>query len=213
MIKYNIYYEQFSLLNLFKKKIQQEVRGNPQQEAQKARACFAKMKTLLNSRGYTIVRDPYGDNWHCRKDRKIGLSNPSERERKHIDSKFLQVLFTMAHEVGHSLQYDDKTEDHFNMNTRIKEYEDLVTNYGEKPMRWKRIEDINPKQWDRLKELYKFELELNAWIQGLQFIPHQYHMIYKKYAKRYYVSYMNRIVKKNLSRFKLELKMLDYFTL
>lgn len=209
MTSYAIYQESFSFRNLFfKRKTQDDLKKRKREALQPARANFIKLKELLKSRGYSIKKsnDP-GDNYHVRKDMEIRLS--SHQDKWSDDITFLKVLFTLAHETGHALQWSTEV----GMKTRLQDkmeemYDWLVEN---KPnANWTNMEEQDPKKWNELQDLYDFWYELDAWIKGLAFIPTQYHNAYKKYAKRYYSSYITPTIKKHWGNYILELRMLDY---
>lgn len=210
MISYELYQEMFSLRNLFFSKKNSEFQKKKQDALRPARENFLKLKKLLTSRGYRIIKSDDGTNYHTRKTKLIGLVNSKDHHTKlKNEPEFLRVLFTLAHETGHALQWSEDGN-MVRLSDKCDEmYEHLSRTLGRNPS-WSNIDTQDPMHWRLLTELYDFWYELDAWIQGIKFIPPAYHNMYKQYAKKCYMTYMTPYIKKNLSRFILELRMLDY---
>jgi uncharacterized protein YaiL (DUF2058 family) len=76
-----------------------------------ARENIAKLKHILKSNGYTIHKSDIGS-YTLRDGRLLGLSKDDivKDKTKYIGSlsiPYIRALFTLAHEVGHVLQWDD----------------------------------------------------------------------------------------------------------
>jgi hypothetical protein len=183
-----LYYEKFSLnpRNWFMSK-EEKLRIREQDiEMRKvamrhARENFKKMKDLLASKGYRIHKHDFS--YTVRGDKKVGMEPPRRDKIKigdrQLDIPYLKTLFTMAHEVGHVLQWDDST------NNKHK--------FDEFYLSQLRAEiDNGYNHRLNLEHIHKVWYELDAWIQGMQFIPMEYKQIYKKYAFDAYKTYMNR---------------------
>lgn len=200
----------FSLKSLFFRKASMDLQQKKQKALQPARENFIKLKNLLASREYRIIKSEDEGNYHLRKTRTIGLTSAKNNLMNlKNEPTFLRVLFTLAHETGHALQW---TEDgsKIRLTDKMDEMYDHLLRINNTTPSWTDLEAQDQPQWNRLTELYDFWYELDAWIKGMKFIPPAYHNMYKKYAQQCYSTYMTHYVKKNLSRFILELRMLDY---
>ncbi|MBF0207895.1 MAG: hypothetical protein HQK53_13510, partial [Oligoflexia bacterium] len=128
-----------------------------------------KLKKLLKDKGYTVHK--HGFSYTMRKDRKLGISpGDSSRERENykeplLNIPYIRTLFTLAHEVGHVLQWDDETD------TREK-FDEFLNQRA----------NAEYLETQNLENLHKLWYELDAWIKGMQFIPVEYKRQYKQYA-------------------------------
>jgi hypothetical protein len=186
---FNIYYEKFSLnpKNWFiseeeaDKIIQNEKRMRENARKQ-AHVYIPKLKQILKSQGYKIHKNEFA--YTTRKERKLGLSpkDAGKDTTKYTDPvlniPYIKTLFTLAHEVGHVLQWDNET----NTKHNFKEFYDTQVD-AEKENPYKRLD---------LEHIHKLWYELDAWIRGMEFIPVEYKSLYKKYAYSAYTTYMNK---------------------
>ncbi len=175
MITFEVYYEAFSLnpMNWFRQQ-ENQLRSN----AKNAERYVQPLKDLLHSKNYKIIKSNHGS-YTIRKDRLIAL-DPNEDEREFgklynkndlLSNPEIRRLFTLAHEVGHVLQWNEET------NTKHK-FDEF----------WKQQKESDVD----LKSLHTLWYELDAWIQGMQFIPIEYKKEYKRYAYIMYKSYMDK---------------------
>lgn len=187
MITFKEYYDEaFSLnpKNWFispevKARIAEEDRTLRSNARKNAHIYIPKLKKLLKDKGYTIHK--HGYSYTTRKERKLGISpNDTSREIKGykeplLNIPYIRTLFTLAHEVGHVLQWDDET------NTKEK-FDEFSTE----------LFDANHYKKMDLESLHKLWYELDAWVKGMQFIPVEYKRQYKQYAHRAYQTYMHK---------------------
>lgn len=157
-------------------KIEAEDREFRNAARQKATYAFKELKDLLQQKGYSLQRHKFA--YHQRKDRKLALSRYDTNEKlkykgKVSDIKYMKALFTMAHEVGHVLQWRDED----NTITRFDEFFKATHN--------------NPDVW--LEHLHKMWYELDAWVNGLKYIPLEFREEYKQYAYHSYKTYMRAL--------------------
>ncbi len=175
MITFEVYYEAFSLnpMNWFRQQ-ENQLRSN----AKNAERYVQPLKDLLHSKNYKIIKSNHGS-YTIRKDRIIAV-DPNEDEREFgklykkndlLSNPEIRRLFTLAHEVGHVLQWNEET------NTKHK-FDEF----------WKQQKESDVD----LKSLHTLWYELDAWIQGMQFIPIEYKKEYKRYAYIMYKSYMDK---------------------
>lgn len=213
MISYNLYFEAFNLRSLFrsstaKKLAEEDLKKRKQEALSGARENFIKLKTLLRDQGYSIIKSDDGS-WMHRKNMQVGLDKPSNEARfAKIDIPFLKVLFTLAHETGHALQWEtgkrEKTME------KLDELHSMISDHGTRQVSYQGLPQKQPYWWKHLTELYDFWYEIDAWLKGMKFIPPKYIPLYKQYAKKCYMTYATPLVRRNLSRYILELKMLDF---
>lgn len=187
MESFALYYEKFSLnpRNWFiskeeKLRIREEDIKMRKAALLHARENFKKMKDLLASKGYKIHKHEYS--YTTRQERKLGMEPPRRDklkigERK-LDIPYLRSLFTMAHEVGHVLQWNDET----NNKHKFEEFFQAEKHAERNDGGYSRL---------NLEHMHKVWYELDAWVQGMQFIPMEYQQVYKKYAFDAYKTYMN----------------------
>lgn len=184
MESFELYYEKFSLnpRNWFvspeeRERIQQQdniLRANARKYAH---IYIPKLKQILKQSGYSIHK--HGFAYTSRRDRKLGLAVKDSHEKFNdpvLSIPYIKTLFTLAHEVGHVLQWDDET------NTKHRR-EEFLKHEGE-------AEQESPYKRLELEELHRLWYELDAWVRGMQFIPVEYKPKYKQYAYKAYTSYM-----------------------
>ena len=187
MESFALYYEKFSLnpRNWFiskeeKLRIREEDIKMRKAAMLHARENFKRMKDLLASKGYRIHKHDYS--YTVRGDRKLGIENPKgdkiKISNRQLDIPYLRTLFTMAHEVGHVLQWNDET--------------DIKHKFWEFYASEKNAENDSAYSRLNLEHMHKVWYELDAWLQGMQFIPVEYRGLYKKYAFNAYKTYMDR---------------------
>lgn len=192
MESFDIYYEKFSLnpKNWFispeeKLRIAEEDKKLKDQARRNAHIYIPKLKQVLKDNGYIIHK--HGYSYTSRKEKTLGLS-PSDSSREDYKYKdpvltipYIKVLFTLAHEVGHILQWDTET------NTKYK-FEEFyeAQKEAEKESPYKRLD---------LEIIHKLWYELDAWVRGMQFIPIELKPQYKQYAYRAYRTYMTKVPK------------------
>jgi deferrochelatase/peroxidase EfeB len=124
---FSLYYEKFSLnpRNWFpskeeREKIIQNERMMRDTARKNAHIYIPKLKQILKSQGYSIHRNEFA--YTTRKDRKVGLSfkDAGKDKTKYKDPvlniAYIKTLFTLAHEVGHVLQWDNDTDTKVNFN-------------------------------------------------------------------------------------------------
>jgi hypothetical protein len=183
METFEVYYEKFSFNPLkWNKKIadmffqkQIKKRENARKNTHKY---MRELSAVLKQRGYSIHKHDFS--YTVRKDRKVGLENAKSEDTKYIVGPFskipyVRVLFTKAHEVGHVLQWNEDTNETHDFE---KQYNSIMN--AKTPEEALKIEDIN--------SLWR---ELNAWARGLAFIPDEFKVEYKKYAKKCYGTYQD----------------------
>lgn len=185
MESYQEFYEAFSLnpKNWFAKEDDQ-LRSKARSHAS---TYIKQLKDLLKSKGYTIQKSDRGS-YTVRATRLVGIDPKDTVHDKNVKNykegplsiPYIRVLFTLAHEVGHVLQWNDETD------TKHKFMEF-----------WDQIKDLEEgsKERDELVHIHKLWYELNAWVEGMQFIPVEYKKQYKKFAYDSYNSYMNEALK------------------
>ena len=190
MDSFEIFYEKFSLnpKNWFqspevKRKLREQEIAMRANDRRHARENIKKLKDLLKSKGYLIYRSDIGS-YSARKSRMIGLSDQdiTYDKRKYTGSlslAYIRALFTLAHEVGHALQWDDGTD----KEERFDEFHDQVLN----------AKNDDPEQVKYILDLQKIWYELDAWDKGMEFIPIELKPQYKKYAYNNYQTYMDRL--------------------
>ena len=212
MIPFNLYYERFNIMNLFpklKKRLFDKTVRNRQEVRAHARENIAKLKDVLKKDGYTIQKSEDGRTFTVRRTRRMVLTSPKQEDkglRSTVKIPYLKTWFTLAHEVGHVLQWQAGRPD---VDKRTNEYISLVKDFNIRKTTTSNIRNLEPKLWQELDELYNFHLELDAWVRGLQFIPPQYHKMYKQYAKVMYNTYKSPIVKQAMYRYSDELSQLQ----
>lgn len=185
---YSTYYEKFSLnpRDWFmsteeKAKLKQQEAEMKERARKNAVKYIPMLKTTLRDKGYTIHKHGYA--YTVRGSRKVGLSTDDARVgdksfQNELTLPYIKVLFTLAHEVGHTLQWsDDDTKENF---------EDFFKAQKE-------AEKIDPYKRLELESLHKLWYELDAWVKGMQFIPNELRQKYKQYAYHSYTSYMKKI--------------------
>jgi hypothetical protein len=193
MISFQEYYEEKFSLNPKKWFISPEEKARIKREDDKLRSnarknahiYIPKLKQILKQEGYTIHKHDYS--YTARKDKKLGLS-PTDSSREPMNYKepllnipYIKTLFTLAHEVGHVLQWDNEN------NTRIRFNEFYAAQSS--------AAKIDPYKKLDLESLHKLWYELDAWVKGMQFIPVEYKRQYKQYAYRAYQTYMTKLPK------------------
>ncbi len=189
MESFDIYYEKFSLnpKHWFispdeKRHIDQENKKLKDQARKNAHIYIPKLKQILKQEGYTIHKHDFS--YTTRKQRKLGLSTKDGKE-EYKDSilsiPYIKVLFTLAHEVGHVLQWDTETDTKY----RFEEFYEAQ----------KEAERENPYKRLDLENIHKLWYELDAWVRGMQFIPIEYKQQYKQYAFKAYKTYMTKVPK------------------
>lgn len=147
-----------------------------------AKEKFKNLKDLLASKGYNIHRHHFS--YTVRSTRQVGIEPPKKERKKWNKSDkvlsipYMRTLFTLAHEVGHVLQWDEETNKKHNFDTFYNEVVKMNNN--------------GPEQIEDLKHIHNLWYELDAWITGMQFIPTEYMSQYKKYAYSAYITYMRK---------------------
>lgn len=178
MISFEEYYEGVSL-NPFNWLLQRSnlLRSN----AKNSEKYIQPLKDILHSKNYEIIESDIGS--YTSRLRRVVALDPTEDKKTFGDlykkdnllsSPEIRKLFTLAHEVGHVLQWNDET----NTKYKFDEFYDEQKN-----------SDID------LKDLHTLWYELDAWVQGMQFIPIEYKQKYKRYAYYSYKSYMDKTPK------------------
>lgn len=180
MITFELYYEAFSLnpINWFR---QQETQLKI--NAKNSEKYVKPLIDLLHHKNYKIIKSDNGS-YTVRRGRILAI-DPNEDRREFgklydkdelLSMPEIRHLFTLAHEVGHVLQWDDETDTKYKFN----DFYD-----SQKASK-------NPMDEANLKKLHTLWYELDAWIQGMQFIPVEYKQKYKRYAYDSYKTYMNK---------------------
>jgi hypothetical protein len=175
MTTFKVYYEGFSL-NPLNWIIQRNnlLRSN----AKNSKKYIQPLKDFLRSKNYEIIKSNEGS--YTARLRRVVALDPKEDKKVFgnlykkdnlLSSPEIRKLFTLAHEVGHVLQWNDET----NTKHKFDEFYDAQKN-----------SDID------LKDLHTLWYELDAWIQGMQFIPIEYKQKYKRYAYDSYKTYMDK---------------------
>lgn len=181
MVSYQEFYEAFSLnpMNWFSRQ-ENQMRSNARKNAH---IYIKQLKDLLKSKGYAIHKSDRGS-YTVRSGRKVGLDPKDLKDKQYkkgvLSIQYIRVLFTLAHEVGHVLQWDDETDSKH----KFLEFWDQVKHL-----------DKGSKERDEIEHIHKLWYELNAWVEGMQFIPMEYRSQYKKYAYDSYKTYMNESLK------------------
>lgn len=176
---YSEFYEAFSFNPFNKGKQRRETAVNDAVSAKR------ELKQFLDSKGYRIIKSSNGA-FHVRSEKLIGF-DPNEKEdfdyKKDpiLSIPEMRELFTLAHEVGHALEW---TED--DLKVRYPEFRDAVNDAPPG-------ENFDQKAY--LRHVQKLWYELNAWVEGMQFIPVQYKKQYKNYAYHSYKTYMTTVPK------------------
>lgn len=184
MESFELYYEKFSLnpRNWFISP-EEKARLKHQDDILRARArkyahvYIPKLKQVLQQAGYSVHKHGYA--YTSRRDRKLGLSMKDSKEKFDdpvLSIPYIKILFTLAHEVGHVLQWDDETGTRYKWEEFLKHEQE-----AEKESPYKRLE---------LEQLHKLWYELDAWVTGMQFIPVEFKPKYKQYAYAAYKTYM-----------------------
>jgi len=182
---FNTFYEKFSFdprewftsPEVQKKLTQNEISMNLKYR-RSAHENFKKLKDVTSKLGYTIHKHPY--DYQNTKKRKIGLMKPNPKDYGASDIPYINVLFTLAHEVGHALQVDYTKE------IRSDFYTVWRDEYIKSP------KGINDEELISLEKLY---YELDAWVRGMEYIPTELKAQYKKYAYGAYKTYMRKFPK------------------
>ena len=149
-----------------------------------ARENIKKLKDLLKSKGYIIHKSDYS--YTVRKDRKVGLSNKDiitndmNKYQGSLSIPYIRTLFTLAHEVGHVLQWTD--------NDKKERFDEFFKQQME-------TRRSTPWRENELLHLHKMYYELDAWVKGMEFIPVELKPQYKKYAYDSYKTYMKKLPK------------------
>jgi hypothetical protein len=177
---FKTYYESFSLnpLNWFKSKVKAQEKDIQKRYIAHARENFKKMKDLLKSKGYYIHKHEFS--YTVRQGKMVGLSGKKyggytgKVGSGPLDKKYIQTLFTLAHEVGHVLQWNDATERKLMADTFKQELE--------------KTNDL--EHYHFLVSMHQLWYEINAWEEGLQFIPDELKFYYLSYAVPALTSYM-----------------------
>lgn len=163
-----------------RKQLDEQEKRFKQETAKHARESIAKLKKILKERNYVIIKD--GASYTTRKERKLALSRDDIRSHWGMKRKvntttlpWMNALFSMAHEVGHVLQW--------------REHDDRKVNFEEF---FKELEKVRHSRTlkENVLHIHQLWYELDAWIRGMEFIPEQYREQYKKYALFFYKSYM-----------------------
>lgn len=191
MISFNQYFEERFSLNpkkWFSPKVEQiinqedlKLRSNARKQAVKY---IPMLKKILRERGYTLHKNDFA--YTNRSDKKLALSKSDSREKKVYDDPvnnlpYIRTLFTLAHEVGHVLQWDEETNTKENFENFFQEVISTKRN--------------NPWKEQEIRSLHKLWYELDAWVKGMEFIPMEYKRQYKQYAYKAYGSYMDKLPK------------------
>lgn len=190
MITYEQYFEErFSLnpLNWFK--VDQVIDKLSREEEMKVRKSasesFRRLKETLRKGGYTTHR--YYKDYTQFSTKTLGLSKLRD-EKKPIttlnhNKVYLRVLFTMAHEVGHTLQwsYDDDIADYVQVG--FKEFIQEVRDAG----------GHQSANMSELKHMFRMYLEIDAWVRGMEYIPRNLIVPYKEYARACIATYRDHI--------------------
>lgn len=191
MESYETFYEKFSLnpMDWFrspevKRKLREQEIALRENDRRHARENISKLKNVLKTKGYTIHKSDNGS-YTLRNGRLLGLSKDDivTDKTKYTGSlsiPYIRVLFTLAHEVGHVLQWDDN---------------DKKTKFDEFYIQVKNLKTKDPEAEQNLLTLQKVWYELDAWVKGMEFIPVELKPQYKKYAYKYYTMYMDGLSK------------------
>lgn len=98
---------------------------------------------------------------------------------------YVKVLFTLAHEVGHALQWDHDTDEM----ERFDDFFDEVWAEKRKATMTGMTDEIK-SAIETIQHIHKMWYEINAWVKGLEYIPKELTEKYKKYAIYYLFTYM-----------------------
>jgi hypothetical protein len=176
MESFELYFEKNFLSRFFIDKDAEQLLSEKTRRT--ASVYIKQLKDILKQKGYTIHKHSFA--YTVRKDRKVGLSKkdtadyPYNKEMKHLNKKYIKTLFTLAHEVGHVLQWNDETD----MKQRFEEFFD------------ERQKLSSEVEFKKLQNLQIVWYELDAWVKGMEFIPIEFKPEYKKYALYYYTTYI-----------------------
>ena len=141
---------------------------------------IAEIKSFLRENKVKVVKSKIGKNYACEVDREIGLTTKDKDEPdkpKFWEPKFEKLLFSMAHETGHSMTWLERD---------IVEYE----YHFEEKIEKARKRDL--RTYNIMIDMKKLFLEFKAWHHGAQFIPVEYLKDYKKYARLCLRGYLDR---------------------
>lgn len=184
MQSFETFYEKFSLnpMDWFrspevKRKLREQEIALRENDRRHARENIAKLKNVLKINGYTIHKSDAA--YTIRKSRVVGLSKSDTRKNDN-NPKFIRALFTLAHEVGHTLQWDENDRK-INFDQFFDETVDL------------RLNNTNPEKLQTILHIQQLWYELDAWVKGMEFIPMELKARYKKYAYQSYQTYMDRL--------------------
>lgn len=137
-----------------------------------------KLKYVLKEMGYVVHKHDFA--YHLKKDRKIGISKSDIYEKSPQKIPYVKALFTLAHEVGHALQWEPGTDLQYNFK-ELWAKQLAQSQFIQRGLTDKALED-------QIRLYY----ELDAWVRGMQFIPIRLKAQYKKYAYWSYKTYMHR---------------------
>jgi hypothetical protein len=146
----------------------------------KAVETIPKLKKLLRDRQYLIMKHDFA--FSHKDSRMIGLSRSDSRDTTKFKDPvnnipYMKVMFTLAHEIGHVLQWrDDGRKVNFE-----KFCDELF-----------KAAQTHSKKEQEVKSLHNLWYELDAWVRGLELVPQEYKSQYKQYAYMFYKSYMDR---------------------
>jgi hypothetical protein len=174
------YFEEgFSLnpLEWFVKKLTPEER---EEVRKKCLVTIKKLKDIAKVDGYKMIKDEFA--YTSRTERTIALSKTESREEFKdplLTIPYVKVMFTLAHEVGHTKQWMDEDNKH---QARDFFHQELDTMRSKKDVK-------------HLHHIQKLWYELDAWVKGMDYIPSEFVDIYKKYALDSYQTYMDKKAK------------------
>lgn len=184
MISFEDYFEERFSINPMdwfkspevKRRLREQEVALREKDRRHSREYILQLKNLLKSKGYTIHKADFA--YTVRGGRKVGLSKKDTMEPDK-NPKYIRALFTLAHEVGHILQWDDSTD----KKEKFDEFYDQIQS----------TQSTNPEKVDTILHIQKLWYELDAWVKGMEFIPMELQLRYKNYAYRSYLTYMETL--------------------
>lgn len=193
------------IAELFDKGLVKWGRKLSSQKRLKAAEASKNIKNLLGTMGYKVVPSKmyhqddtspssyhtrYQETEHAPMHKEIGLSRADFRDiAPEINiEKYLRRLFVLAHEAGHAMQYTG--DEQLNRDKRLGN--DLAISYMARNFDTKNMsnEEIFPIV-DHLAQVF---IELAAWNRAVEdLIPEELHPQMLSFAKRAYLSYMQKL--------------------
>ena len=170
-----------------KRKARKEVayQKRKQKELQDARSNIINIKTQAKRLGYVIKLSH--NNYTIRKTRYIGLTKQKTSFFQNLRNlkNFHLILFTLAHEFGHVLQWNENTN-----TLHMHDFWFLET-YGLK----------DPELVEQIKLSEEMYYELDAWDRARQFIPKELYNDFLNKMKDSLDTYKRNMIHVNFNRY------------